>query len=1255
MRRFVLWGVLWMLATGMLVTAAPPAEAQVDAVNLSGTVYDPQGATVAGAKITVTSEATGAARSTTSNSSGQYFVVGLPPGHYRITVEAAGFTKLVSNDVSLRLGAAAVYDPHVSLATGKTEVTVSAQPDLIETTKSTISNTVTQTQINDLPINGRNYINFTLLDSQTNRDSAPVIGPAPTSGLNIGGQRARSNEVSVDGADAVDNSVNGVRSTVSQEAVQEFQLITSGYMPEYGRATGGVVNIVTKSGSNQTHGDLFGFLRDSAIQARNPFSVQVNPATGIAEPVKQSFTRVQAGATIGGPIRKDKTFYFFSYELTRREETGFSDIGTGNFGFGAPQTPVCTPGTSYFLTAQQLAFANGLANVNPAACATVAAIYGGAAATAIYGNTKGGPTNFPLPIYGGTIVPLPSSFVGLQSLIGNYPIHEGTSLYSLRLDQIWNATNTSFLRVGISPSLITGIESNSQNQNSGENAGSRTGLQQTRDWNLVFQHTTAIQNNLFNEFRYQFARRGLHFGYSDLPGGSQVGVNIPGIAFFGREPFSTVDRIERRNQWSDDMSWVKGHHTMKFGVDTNLIQVGSNDPIIFQLDFGGEFNFGSVDPTPIFNALGITGLTGVPQLNAVQSYGIGIPQNFIQGIGSQAQPHFDNKTLGVFWQDSWKVTQRLTLNYGVRYDIEFTPTFAAANPLNAAAEQAEGVVEGIPVDPNNIQPRIGLAWDPTGSGKTVVRAGYGIYYDHPLLAIAFDSTTADGTRNSQLILPGGTATGTPLALNPINFNASSIFQGVLNTTGISGISYLPGQQRFDPFNSPFFNNQNYLGASFPLAFLPFTFPVAKNFVYGQAQEASLGIERELSHDWKVSATYNYTHGVHLNRPRDQNSPLNSLLIGNDAAAIAAGLAQPGASPLGVGIPDVAAGTCVPTTSGGVLVTVPGILGEGFTNGSCAGTPIGVIGTAAVFNYFRPSGPNPSFAPLVGGFANLAAIAKSAGYPTGPTSTNPNYAGVPYSSVDQQESSGNSNYNALTVLVQKRVSQKLQLYSSWTWSHAIDDSTDLQSLLEPQNDRFANLERGNSTFDQRHRWITSAVIQSPYRTSDQAWWKKILANSLASPIVELSSGRPYTVLTGTDYNLNFSSNTDRPSIVPAGTAGATTSPYLPNVGFVVANVCNGIPSSPYVPSPPLGCDGNLGRNTFVRPGYFDIDLRVSRTFNVTDRWNVQLIGDAFNLLNRLNYADVNPLCDPGAAATCAAGQPTAALDPRQFQFALKVNW
>ena len=219
---------------------------------------------------------------------------------YSVTVERHGFAKVESTGVSDHgRWTGGACRSRSSVAAGKEVVEVSSQAELVETSRSSTTDTIGQRRIDNLPINGRNYINFTLTDSQVVRDNAPNTGAAPTSGLNMSGQRARSNLVNVDGADATDNSVNGVRSTVSQEAVQEFQIITNSYAAEYGRAAGGVVNIITRSGSNDFHGDVFGYLRNRNFQAVNPFSTVPNPA----------YTRVQAGAAFGGPIKKDKTYF----------------------------------------------------------------------------------------------------------------------------------------------------------------------------------------------------------------------------------------------------------------------------------------------------------------------------------------------------------------------------------------------------------------------------------------------------------------------------------------------------------------------------------------------------------------------------------------------------------------------------------------------------------------------------------------------------------------------------------------------------------------------------------------------------------------------------------------------------------------------------------------------------------------------------------------------------------------------------------
>jgi len=1301
----MLAGALVLLA---VLGCATMVSAQVNTATLSGTVSDPQGLAVKGARVTMTNASTGAQRTAVTDDGGRYNLVGLPPGRYKMIVDGGtNFAVYENTSVVLTVGEAATFDAHLDLRGMQQTVTVTTEAAPIETSKTDVSQTVEQRRIDNLPINGRNYINFTLTNSQTTRDVSPTIGPAPNSGLSVGGARARGTMVSIDGADAVDNSINAIRSTISQEGVQEFQLILSNFNAEYGRASGGVINIVTKSGSNESHGDAFGYFRNKAFQARNPFSGQVNPVTGALDPVKQAYTRTQSGLAFGGPLKKDKTFYFASYEYTQREESGFSSIGINNFGM-IPATTQFIPGVTLQITkdqdaavqallakSQQAAAAGNLALAQQLGqlagsyevfmgSASSVALNGfdfGAVANGFY-QSKGIPLTatpgrqFPIPVacpagqpvnngatcsnFGVYVAPLPASFAPLQGVRGNYPVMEKTSLWSARLDQRWNNRNNSFLRVGVSPSLVTGLPSTSQNQVFGQNSGSRAGYNQTRDLNFTFQHDTIVSDSTFNEFRTQVARRGIHFGFSQLPGGSDIGVNIPGFAYFGREPYSTVDRIERRFEFTDNVSMVRGKHTFKMGGDLNLIQLRSKKEQIFELDFGGDVNFGGFSASTFSFPNSAAGVS-LPGTTGLQSYGLGVPTSYIQGIGNSNNP-FDNIPMGFFFQDSWRMNRHLTVNYGVRFDAEVSPLFAPATAVNAAAENVLGVVEGIPRDYNNVAPRIGLAWDPVGNGKTVIRAGYGLFYDHPLLATAFDSVTADGGRSVQLLSTGGTPSACGLIPqapacgngldSPTNLNGSSIFQGVLNA--LPNMFYLPGQQRFDPLaTGSLFADQSYLTAGFPLPILPFTLPLGKNFVYGYARQANLTIEREIAGSWKFSVGAQSTRGLHLNRPQDVNSTDPHLLAQNAFNAAASGLSV--GNPLTVVVPSGAPNSCVNTSTGSILLIAPGALGQGYAAANCPlAARVGFVGTPAFFNFFRPSGPNPSFfglvapgQPLAVGYATQVALATLAGYPKGFG------VPVPFNSVDAQLSNGNSWYNSLTFNLTKRFSKGFELLSSYTYSHTIDDSTDLQSPLEPQDSRFPNLERANSVNDQRHRWVNSAVFQSGSAKHGDGFFKYLFGDFSLSPIVEFSSGRPFNVITGTDTRLDLGASQARPSV-----GGGTASPFIPGVTFGPANVClNNDGSTFQVPlvAPPAGCNGNLGRNAFTSPNFFQVDLRLSRRIPLGERFKVDVIADSFNLLNRTNIAAVNQLCDPLAGSTCSAGQPTASYDARQFQFALKLSW
>ena len=371
-------------------------------------------------------------------------------------------------------------------------------------------------------------------------------------------------------------------------------------------------------------------------------------------------------------------------------------------------------------------------------------------------------SQFPTSCNGGNTLcnGLPASFLTLDSQVGNFPIYENTDLYSLRIDHNLSNSNRLMVRGNVSPSRVTGIEVNGQNQNIWPERVSRTSAQDYHDWGVVTQDTQTFGNNKINEFRFQYARRGLSYFYNDGPGGSNAAINIPGFAFFGREPYSFIQRTEERYQFVDNFSISKGRHDIKFGGDYNYIPLSAT----FTVNYGAVINFGGLDPTQ----LGFPATAGpitIPAFSPVQAYGLGIPSSFIQGIGNP-QNSFKNQPLGLFIQDSWKIKPNLTLNLGLRYDVEFPPKFAPPSDLALAAYNQLGLQKGIDTDKNNFQPRIGVAWDPHGDGKTVFRASYGIFYDHPLLGLYFLGDASDGSRAASFFRTGGSPCGPP-TLQPV--------------------------------------------------------------------------------------------------------------------------------------------------------------------------------------------------------------------------------------------------------------------------------------------------------------------------------------------------------------------------------------------------------------------------------------------------------------------------------------------------------
>ncbi len=1220
--------------------------------DLHVSVKDPKGSAVTNATVTARDVAKGLERTGSSDGQGGYSVRQLAPGTYSVTVDAAGFAKAEANAVAITVGQMAELPVTLTVAGGKEIVEVTTQAELVETSRSSSTDTIGERRIDNLPINGRNYIQFTLTDSQVQRDSAPQIGAAPTSGLNMSGQRARSNLVNVDGADATDNSTNGVRSTVSQEAVQEFQIITNNYAAEYGRAAGGVVNIITRSGSNDFHGDVYGYLRNRNFQAVNPFSTTSNPA----------YTRVQAGVAFGGAIKKDKTYYYFSYEVTRRHETGFSSIGQGNFGLTPfDTTQVGLPLGTLQLTPDQIGYltnpavltaeaGNPLVGLAVGQYAGIAGASSGMAVNGAWPTNLGGLPGFISTCQNPGTCFVPASYQTLASQEGNFPVFEGTSLYSLRLDHNISNNNRISFRVNVSPSTITGIEGAGQDQPFGQNAYSRTSQQNYRDVAGVVQDTWTLGTNKVNAFTFQYARRGLSYFYNTkIPGGADPAVNIPGFAYFGREPYSYIQRVENRYQFVDNFSWSFGRHDMKFGGDFNYLPLKAT----FTVNYGGVYDFGSVLssnalPTATYQLLttAIPSVT-IPGLSAVQAYGFGVPGDFVQGLGSPSDS-FSNKPLGLFWQDSWRVHHNLTLNYGVRYDVEFPPKFKPPQGLALPAYNALGLQKGIQTDKNNIQPRIGIAWDPKGDGKTVIRASFGLFYDHPLLGLYFLGDASDGSSSGQLAFAGtGGCSGAGKAAN---LNAVPIFQGLVNLPQCApspfpqanaNLFYLPNQQQFQALNTPnsVFLNQNYLnlaqGTFLPLGFQPFGYPQSKNFVYAYSQQANFTIERDLGNGYALSLGYNFNGGKHLNRPINANTIRGDLMTANFLAA----------------------------TQDAKVNVIPGRSAPAspFTVSGCnlPGDPLPYV-DPALMNFFRPGGLNPSIA---AGFylgsqgacvaQAMALLGSLPGFnakcnPAPPTFDYTNC--VPFGDMDANYSNGSSVYHGLTANLRKRFTNHYEFLASYTWSHAIDDSTDLQSTLTPQDSYYARADRSTSLFDQRHRFVFSGVYQSG-KLSGSGFTSKFFSNWTIAPQIEFSSGRPFNIITGNGDNLQLSSLTSRPNtfVNPACTAignSPVNSKFSPTGVFQEPCILNwngqiGLAGL-------LSLDGNLGRNAGITPWNVFNDMRVAKRVYFGERFNMDLIVDTFNIANRYSVAAVSPLFSN-------AGQATAAYDPRQFQFALKLNW
>lgn len=689
---------------------------------VGGTVTNPNKEVVPGAAITVRNVGTNQEATGTTDDDGRFRIINLQPGTYAITVNGPGFSPFTQDGVVVEVGQVTSLDVPLSIGPVSGTVEVTGEAPVINTTQQDFSSNINQTSINELPINGRRWSNFALLTPGTVPDgNFGLISFRGISGL--------LNNSTVDGGDnnqaffSEERGRTRLSYSTSQAAVREFQVNTSNYSAEYGRAAGGVVNTVTKSGTNEYHGQVFYYQRNNSWGARNPLAFQSVLENGVLTRIgiKPEDVRHQFGGNIGGPIVKDKAFFFFNYDQQKRN---FPGLGI----FNAP---------GYLSTVNR---------------------------TLLTGR-------------GLTAAQIDSSLNFLNSLTGTVPRRGDQKIFFPKID--WHVTDNhtftaSYNRVRWSSPA--GVQTQATNTRGRASFGDD--FVQIDAVNMRLAST--FSQNLVNEFRFQWARDNeFQNSQPPLPGEPTTGIDgrSPSVFLtngleFGKPTFleRTAFPDEKRIQFADTVSLSLGNHTIKWGGDVNYVK----DLQINLFQEGGSYSYANINDFIVdyvnFTSSGALRTANVLCATGIRLAGRCYTSNYNQGFGPTS---FEFKTTDVafFVQDDWRATPRLTVNLGLRWEYQKMPNHFLIGAIAPTGN--------MPNDRNNWGPRVGFAYDLKGDGKTSLRGGYGIYYGRIINSTLLNALTNVGSPSGQTqvsINPATPGTATP-AGNP----AAPIFPNVLPT------------------------------------------------------------------------------------------------------------------------------------------------------------------------------------------------------------------------------------------------------------------------------------------------------------------------------------------------------------------------------------------------------------------------------------------------------------------------------------------
>jgi len=1222
--------------------------AQSTGGRIRGTVTDSSGGAISTAKIVITNQANGAQRATETGPNGEYIFLEVPVGTYDVQAGQAGFKNYVRKGIVLSLNEVLGLDIVLQVGGSTETVEVTGAPPLVDTSSTQLGAVVGARAVSELPLAQRDTYQLLQLQpgvqSQLGVDN--VYGSDRAGVVSVNGGRGRDNNFTVNGGDGNDQFANLPAIQPSPDSIEEFRVLTNTFDAEYGRNSGAVVNVVTKSGTNALHGNLYEFFRNQALNAK-----------GFFDSTKLDYLQNQFGATLGGPIKKDKTFFFVTYEGDRLRKGTSSDTvtvptlpeRTGDFS----ATPFSGGVTTDFF-AQTLNSRCGLNLPMPSTTAEGIVPY-----STIFPNSQ-----IPAACMDQTALDLLNQYVPQANrpdgTFQGVPLgHETSDQFTVKIDH--ELTKNQHLSGYYYFTQHYLAKPFARFQAGGATLPGFGDLTDERIQQVNISHTWTIGTTSVNEARFTFFREGqgtfLHPQHTALVqdscvtvptsscftdpndptnalgihpnlGASREGVpyvNIAGGFSLGNNFEGELPQKGNTYQFSDSFGKVVGNHSLKFGGDYRDNQFDQR--LYFNIN-GSYYLYGG-------------GPNDTASDKLFADYLLGLNDNYIQG--SAQDELIRSKSFYLFAQDSWKLKSNLTLNYGLRWELNTPladvgkkvqtyrpgqnttiypcqigpndPLFATfGNDCSAAGVVPTGLVvagdKGVPVGLTStyyksFAPRIGLAWSPGatdgvlgalfgGPGKTSIRAGFGIFYN-PIEQLVMEQFSAE----------------------PPFGGSSSIYNTMFNLP----FQYQDGSTAPNPFN----------GILTPPRGQPVDWAMFRPILlYGQAapdirsqyaEQYNLTIQRELAKDLVLTVAYVGRQGHRLLATQEINPGNPQTCLDLNA--------------------NLGAGTCTQFGADSSYFIDPGFkltsdlhLPYGANKVLSAGTVIGANGLTLVG--LRPfSSPNcePSTA---------------AGCPAD---------GLPiFSSIFQQGTISSSAYNAFQASLEKRFSHGLQFTGAYTFGKSLDYASTFESLVNPFDPRIG---RSPSLFDARHRFVFSYYWELPIRKYDGFAGKVLNGWSLSGTTI-VQSGFPIRI-TEQDDNELYSSfdfeTSGQPNLIapfkkldPRGPGNLGFDPSSFSTGCIdpadTTNsqvLCSNDPGGVV-----LGTIGNAPRTICCGPGEFQTDIGILKNTNIGERFRVQFRGEIYNIFNHTQFFQPDGNTTDGSDF----GRVKRTRDPRLMQLALK---